>query len=72
MDYTKVKDYPNLYRTNDTKCIVNKDKSGYSEYMQKKKVQLEEKQKIHQLEDDFATLKEDLDEIKVLLRSLLK
>ena len=40
--------------------------------MQKKQSQLEEKQKIHQLEDDFATLKVDLDEIKVLLRSLLK
>ena len=72
MDYIKVKDFPNLQRHNGSKCIVNTDTNGYSEYMQKREVQLEEKQKIHQLEDDFATLKEDLDEIKVLLRRLLK
>ena len=72
MDYTKVKDYPNLYRTNDTHCIVNKDKSGYTEYMQKRKIQEEEKQKIQQLDRDLATIKGDIDEIKSLLRSLLK
>ena len=72
MDYSKINDHPNLYRLNNSKCIVNKDKSGYEEYMQKKSIQLEEKQKIHQLEQDFATLKGDLDEIKGLLRRLLK
>ena len=72
MDYSKVQDYPNLYRLNDSKCIVNSDKSGYQEYMRKREDQMEEKQKIHQLQEDFATLKGDLDEIKGLLRSLLK
>ena len=72
MDYSKIQDHPNLYRLNDSKCIVNSDKSGYQEYMRKRDSQLEEKQKIHQLEEDFATLKGDLDEIKSLLRSLLK
>ena len=72
MDYSKVKDFPNLQRHNGTKGIVNTDSSGYAEYMQKRQSQLEEKQKIHQLEEDFATLKGDLDEIKGLLRSLLK
>ena len=72
MDYTKVEDHPNLYRLNNSKCIVNSDKSGYKEYMQKRKLQLEEKQRIQQLENDFATLKDDLDEIKSLLRRLSK
>jgi len=72
MDYSKIQDHPNLYRLNDSKCIVNSDRSGYQEYMRKRDSQLEEKQKIHQLEEDFATLKGDLDEIKSLLRSLLK
>jgi hypothetical protein len=40
--------------------------------MRKRNSQTEEKQKIHQLEEDFATLKDDLDEIKNLLRSLIK
>lgn len=72
MDYSKITDHPNLYRLNDSKCIVNGDKSGYAEYMQKRELQLEEKQKIHQLEEDFATIKDDIDEIKDLLRRLLK
>lgn len=72
MDYSKINDHPNLYRINNSKCIVNSDKSGYAEYMQKREVQLEEKQKIHQLEEDFATIKDDIDEIKDLLRRLLK
>lgn len=72
MDYSKVKDFPNFQRDNGNKSIVNTDKSGYTEYMQKRKVQLEEKQKIHQLEEDFATLKGDLDEIKQLLRNVLQ
>lgn len=72
MDYSKIQDHPNLYRLNDSKCIVNSDKSGYQEYMRKRDSQLEEKQKIHQLEEDFATIKDDIDEIKSLLRSLLK
>ena len=72
MEYSKVQDHPNLYRINDSKCIINNDKSGYEEYMRKREDQMEEKQKIHQLQDDFATLKGDLDEIKGLLRRLLK
>ena len=72
MDYSKITDHPNLYRLNDSKCIVNSDKGGYSEYMQKRQIHLEEKQKIHQLEEDFATIKDDIDEIKDLLRRLLK
>lgn len=72
MDYSKVKDFPNLQRDNVTKSIINVDKSGYIEYMQKREVQLEEKQKIHKLEEEFATLKDDLDEIKELIRSIIK
>lgn len=72
MDCSKVKDFPNLQRDNVTKSIINVDKSGYIEYMQKREVQLEEKQKIHKLEEEFATLKDDLDEIKELLRSIIK
>lgn len=72
MDYSKVKDFPNLKRDNETKSIVNTDKNGYTEYMKKKQIQTEEKQRIHQLEEDFATLKGDLNEIKGLIRSLLK
>ena len=72
MDYSKVKDHPNLHRLNDSKCIVNVDKTGYVEYMKTREVQLEEKQKIQQLDRDLATIKDDMDEIKSLLRSLLK
>ena len=70
MDYSKVKDFPNLQRHNGTKAIVNTDSSGYAEYMQKRQSQLEEKQKIHQLEEDF--LIESLDEKKTVFDCLNK
>jgi hypothetical protein len=70
MDYLKVKGHSNLYRDPETNSIVNKNSMQYQEYISRRDSRSEENQKIDDLESDFARMKEDINEIKNLLRSL--
>tara|TARA_R100000734_G_C3314726_1_gene106395 strand:- start:1175 stop:1402 length:228 start_codon:yes stop_codon:yes gene_type:complete len=70
MDYLKVKGHSNLYRDPETNSIVNKNSMQYQEYISRRDSRSEENQKINDLESDFARMKEDINEIKNLLRSL--
>ena len=71
MDYIKVKGHDGLIRDPQTNSIINTKMSEYQEYVSRKKVKEEEQQKLQNLEDDFANMKDDLNEIKTLLRSLV-
>jgi hypothetical protein len=71
MDYIKVKGHEGLIRDPQTNSIINTNMSEYQEYISRKKVKNEEQQKIQNLESDVANIKDDLNEIKFLLRSLV-
>lgn len=71
MEYLKVEGHSNLRRDPQTNSILNNNKSGYNEYIAKRNKKLEENQKIQNLEDDVATMKGDLNEIKNLLKELI-
>ncbi len=71
MDYIKVKGHDSLIRDPQTNSIINTNMSEYQEYVSRKKIKNEEQQKIQNLESDVANIKDDLDEIKFLLRSLV-
>jgi hypothetical protein len=45
--------------------------SEYNEYISKRDSKLKDNQKVQNLESDVANMKEDLDEIKFLLRRLV-
>jgi hypothetical protein len=66
----KVEGQTHLVRDTETNCIINTSKSQYNEYVSRRNKQSEEKQKIQQLETDVSSIKNDLDEIKFLLREL--
>ena len=51
--------------------IINTSMSEYQEYISRRDVKEAEEQKIQSIEDDVAIMKNDLNEIKTLLRSLL-
>ena len=71
MDYVKVKDNEHLIRNTNSNCIVNTNKSEYEEYLTRRKLKKSEKSKIDNLERDMSTLRNEITEIKDLLRSLV-
>jgi tetrahydromethanopterin S-methyltransferase subunit B len=72
MTYLKIKDNQTLVRDVDTKCIVNTDFEGYSQYIENYKSVYTEKQKINQMERQMDDIKNDISEIKTILRNLTK
>jgi hypothetical protein len=71
MDYIKVKGHDHLIRDPKTNSIININVSEYDEYISRRDSKLKESQKIQNLESDVTNMKEDLDEIKFLLRRLI-
>ena len=71
MEYTKVEGHSYLLRDSKTNSIINTNMVEYQEYLNRRNVKADENQKIQHLESDVANIKDDLNEIKSLLRSLV-
>ena len=71
MSYLKVEGYSNLVRDQKTNSIVNTNMNEYQEYVSRRNNKNEEEQKIQNLEQDLANMKDDINEIKSLLRNLV-
>ena len=71
MTYIKVKGHDNLIRDPKTNSIININMSEYNDYISRRDSKLKEDEKMNNLESDVANMKDDLKEIKNLLRSLL-
>ena len=71
MDYVKVKDHDHLMRNTQSNCIVNTNKAEYEENLTRRKLKKSEKSKVDNLERDISTLRNEVTEIKDMLRSLV-
>jgi len=71
MEYSKVEGHSHLLRDSKTNSIINTNNVEYQEYLNRRNVKVDENQKIQHLESDVANIKNDLSEIKSLLRSLV-
>jgi hypothetical protein len=71
MDYLKVEGYSHLMRDQNTNSIINTNMSEYQEYVSRRNAKNEETQKVQNIEEELASMKDDIDEIKNLLRSLV-
>ena len=71
MDYHKVKDNSDLVRDPNTGAILNTNSLDYDKYVAQRKVKNKEHQKTENIERDISTLRQELDEIKSLLRELV-
>lgn len=71
MDYIKVKDHTNLVRDQKTQAILNIDMKEYKNYMKIKQIKDNESNRVKKLESDVSGMKDDLNDIKNLLRSLI-
>ena len=71
MNYHKVKDNSDLVRDPNTGSILNTNSLDYDKYVAQRKVKNKEHQKTKNIERDISTLRQELDEIKSLLRELV-
>lgn len=70
MNYSNVKGHTDLVRDNSTRAIVSNDSSQYDNYLQRRAQRQQGKDRIDNMENDLKSLKDDINEIKSLLRAL--
>lgn len=70
MEYLNVEGYSNLKRDPNTNSIINTNMNEYQEYISRRNAKNQEDQKIYSLEQDFLAIKNDIEEIKSLLKGL--
>ena len=71
-DYVKVKDSHALLRDQESNAIVNNSKYEYENYMRLKRQKEKENDKVSNLESEIDTLKNDVSEIKDLLKTIIQ
>ena len=71
MTYLKVEGHGDLYRDSTSNSIVNRNTTDYNTYMSQKKMRTSKNQKVDTMEQDLAHLKNEINEIKSLLKDLV-
>ena len=70
-NFIKVEGNDNLVRDRNTNQIINTNDSEYQQYIARRKRKKVEKEKALSVEQDLATLKNEMNEIKSLLKELV-
>ena len=68
--YTQ-KGHKDLARDPETNTIVNVNKVSYDQYIASRNAKSEKNQKVQTMEQDLANVKDELNEIKSLLKELV-
>ena len=72
MEDVRVKGHSDLVRNPVTNAIINTNKSKYEEYISRRELKKNETKKVQDLEDELSCIKDDLNEIKSLLKEIIK
>ena len=70
MKHTNVEGHADLIRDNSTGAILNNDSSQYNQYLSLRAKRKQGTDRIDNMEDDLKSLKDDINEIKTLLKAL--
>jgi hypothetical protein len=70
-EYLKVTGHNNFIRDPKTNSIINTNMSNYNEYLIVKDIKLKEDKKVQTIEEEVYNIKNDISEIKSLLKELL-
>ena len=70
-EYHGVEGHSNLLRDPNNDSIVNVDSLGYERYIARREAKNKKNQKVQNIEQEVASMKEDINEIKHLLKELL-
>ncbi len=71
MDFVKIKNNEYLVKNTKSNFIINTNKAEHEEYLTRRKLKQNEKNKVDNLERDISTLRNEITEIKDMLRSLV-
>ena len=71
MGLVKVKEHSNLLKDSRTGQIIVTDENSYQRYISGKKARQTAKKKVMTVEEDLANLKNEISEIKSLLKELV-
>ena len=66
----KVEGYNDLYR-NEKGAIINTDKEGYEAYVRRRAASRKKDSKVSSLEEDLNQAKQEIEELKDLLKQIL-
>ena len=66
----KVEGHNNLIRDENSNAILNTDSSEYNNYISLRAKRRQGSERIDNMENDLKSLKDDINEIKTLLKSL--
>ena len=69
--YVKVKSDVSLVRDVDSNAIISKNQSEFDKFIKLSKKKYEEKKKFDNMRSDLDSLKQDMEEIKTLLRNIM-
>ena len=69
--YLKVENDKTHVRDMESNAIVNRNKGEFDKFMKLSQRKYEEKKKIDDMRSDLNSLKEDMNEIKTLLRNIM-
>ena len=70
MKHTNVEGHADLVRDNSTGAILNNDTRQYNQYLSQRAKRKQGGERIDNMENDLKSLKDDINEIKSLLRAL--
>ena len=71
MEKYTVKGHSDLARDPRNGSVINVNKTEYEQYLARREVKSEKNQKVQNLEDELANMKNDIDEIKFLLKEFI-
>ena len=71
MNHLKVKDNIHLLRDPNTGALINQDKNALEDYMNKRKLFINQSQELNKVKSELDIIKNDMSEIKQLMLQLL-
>ena len=70
MKHSHVEGHADLIRDNSTGAILSNNSSQYNNYLERRAKRQQGEDRIDNMEDDLKSLKDDINEIKTLLKAL--
>ena len=70
MKHINVEGHSNLVRENNSNAILNTNSSDYNNYLSQRAKRKQGTERIDNMESDLKSLKDDINEIKTLLKAL--